>query len=403
MKHLIVTLFPLVFCTTLLAYNAEIDGIYYNFSGDEATVISWPLDGGKTYSGSIVIPESVVYNEKSYNVTSIGMQAFRGCSGLISVNIPDSVTSIGGGAFRGCSCLNTINMGTNVERIYRDAFIGTPWYDNLPDGMVYVGKVAYKYKGEMPEGTHYSVKEGISSISEDAFWGCSGLTSITIPESVTRIEEYTFYECPNLVSVNLPENMTSIEGYAFFHCSTLSFINIPKGVTRIGSHAFSKCSSLASFNIPEGSRGIEKAAFAGCSNLKTVVIPESVIYIEWFGFSGCTGLSSIVCNAKNPPSVGQFGFDGVDKQNCKLYVLKGCEEAYRNAEEWQNFNIIEMGTGIGEVKSEDPLTPFRGNEKCEDAVYDLSGRKVNFQFSTFNSQFRKKGLYIQNGKKVVKM
>ena len=193
-----------------------------------------------------------------------------------------------------------------------------------------------------------------------------------------------------MVSVNLPENMTSIEGYAFFHCSTLSFINIPKGVTRIGSHAFSKCSSLASFNIPEGSRGIEKAAFAGCSNLKTVVIPESVIYIEWFGFSGYTGLSSIVCNAKNPPSVGQFGFDGVDKQNCKLYVPKGCEEAYRNAEEWQNFNIIEKGTGIDEVKS----------EKYDDAIYDLSGRKVDFQFSTFNSQFRKKGLYIQNGKKV---
>jgi hypothetical protein len=281
-------------------------------------------------------------------------------------------------------------MGTNVERIYRDAFIGTPWYDNLPDGMVYVGKVAYKYKGEMPEGTHYSVKEGISSISEDAFWGCSGLTSITIPESVTRIEEYTFYECPNLVSVNLPENMTSIEGYAFFHCSTLSFINIPKGVTRIGSHAFSKCSSLASFNIPEGSRGIEKAAFAGCSNLKTVVIPESVIYIEWFGFSGCTGLSSIVCNAKNPPSVGQFGFDGVDKQNCKLYVPQGCEEAYRASDLWKDFNIMEMGTGISEVKS----------EKYDDAIYDLSGRKVDFQFSTFNSQFRMKGLYIQNGKKV---
>ena len=147
---------------------------------------------------------------------------------------------------------------------------------------------------------------------------------------------------------------------------------------------------MASFNIPEGSRGIEKAAFAGCSNLKTVVIPESVIYIEWFGFSGCTGLSSIVCNAKNPPSVGQFGFDGVDKQNCKLYVPKGCEEAYRNAEEWQNFNIIEKGTGISEVKS----------EKYDDAIYDLSGRKVDFQFSTFNSQFRKKGLYIQNGKKV---
>ena len=266
MKHLIVTLFFLIASTTLFAYDAEIDGIYYNFSGDEAEVTfqkrgedQFPLSD---YSGSIVIPEHVVYKEKSYNVTSIGMQAFRGCSGLTSINIPESVISIGGGAFLGCSSLNTINVGPNVERIYREVFDGTPWYYNLPDGMVYVGKIAYKYKGEMPKGTHYSIKEGTSSISEDAFMGCCGLTSITIPESVTCLEERVFEGCVNLVSVNLPESMTSIGGYAFSHCSSLSSINIPKGVTKIGSNAFWFCSSLTSFTIPEESRGIEKGVFA---------------------------------------------------------------------------------------------------------------------------------------------
>ena len=106
---------------------------------------------------------------------------------------------------------------------------------------------------------------------------------------------------------------------------------------------------------------------------------------------GCSGLQSIVCNAPTPPSYGQLVFYGVEKQNCKLYVPKGCEEAYRNAGEWKDFNIMEMGTGINEVKI----------EKYDDAIYDLSGRKVDFQFSTFNSQFRVKGIYIQNGVKRV--
>ena len=75
----------------------------------------------------------------------------------------------------------------------------------------------------------------------------------------------------------------------------------------------------------------------------------------------------------------------------RIYVPQGCEEAYRASDLWKDFNIIEMGTGINEVKS----------EKYDDAIYDLSGRKVDFQFSTFNSQLKRKGIYIQNGKKVL--
>lgn len=113
MKHLIITLFSLMFCTTLLAYDVEIDGIYYNFSGDEAEVTYQQRVGENQfpmsdYSGSIVLPESVVYKEKSYKVTRIGQQAFFCCEDVISITIPKSVNVIRHYAFAGCSNLTEI-------------------------------------------------------------------------------------------------------------------------------------------------------------------------------------------------------------------------------------------------------------------------------------------------------
>ena len=100
MKHFIVTLFFIISCFSQYVYGVEIDGINYYFSGDEATVISWPLDGGKTYSGDLIIPESVTYMGVEYRVTVIGSGAFDGCSELTAVTIPNSVTTIEYVAFR---------------------------------------------------------------------------------------------------------------------------------------------------------------------------------------------------------------------------------------------------------------------------------------------------------------
>ena len=176
-----------------LAYDAKIDGIYYNFSGTEATVTYYSGlydDNKNAYTGSVTIPTSVTYNGKTYSVTSIGSSAFLLCSGLTSVTIPNSVTRIGERAFQGCSGLTSVTIPNSV-----------------------------------------------TSIGHSAFQYCSGLTSVTIPNFVTSIGSEAFYNCSGLTSVTIPNSVTSIGNYAFSGCSGLKSVTIPNSVTSIGKYS----------------------------------------------------------------------------------------------------------------------------------------------------------------------
>ncbi len=141
--------------------------------------------------------------------------------------------------------------------------------------------------------TSIVIPEGVSSIGYSAFNGCSNLTSIALPGGVTFIGTFAFNGCSSLASIVIPEGVTSI-GYSVFRgCSSLASIEIPKGVTSIDDFAFEGCSSLTSLEIPEGVTSICDYAFCGCSSLKTIVIPNGVTSIGNWAFQDCSSLTSI--------------------------------------------------------------------------------------------------------------
>ena len=192
MKKLFVFLFSLilsvVFSTSASAYDVKIDGLYYNLNSEGKTAevtVNW----NDRYSGEVVIPSSITVEGKEYTVKSIGNEAFYKCSGLTSVDIPNSVTSIGDYAFGGYTGLTSINIPNSVTSIGDCALFGC---SGLKD--VIIVNNMFVHLPETYSG-HYSIPENISQIIGGAFYNCKGLTSVTIPNSVTSIGTEAFSGC----------------------------------------------------------------------------------------------------------------------------------------------------------------------------------------------------------------
>ena len=252
-RILFITLAVLLSTLSASANTFKVDGIVYYTINDGKSVA---VTSGGDYTGDIAIPEKVTYDGATYSVTEIGGRAFKGCTGLTSVtipnsvteiysstfygctgltsvtipssvvqignaafesctaltsiSIPNSVTSIGSRTFRSCTNLTNVTIPNSVTYIGDEAFNGTPWYNSIPDGVVYIAKIAYKFKGEKDSCTVINIKEGTVSIGPKAFENCVYLTSITIPNSVTSIGNGAFEKCHELNAVTIPNSVFSI-------------------------------------------------------------------------------------------------------------------------------------------------------------------------------------------------
>lgn len=276
--------------------DVEIDGIWYNlkYNEKEAEVIhgSWDLnscwEGDRSYSGDIVIPESLKNRGVDFVVNSIGNQAFYNRQYLKSVVLPNSITKICEEAFSYCPMLGTVSLSNKLDIIEKRAFL------------------------QCSSLTTLTIPSSVSSIGKDAFRGCSGLNTIIV-EDGNKI--YDSRENCNAII----ESQTN--GLLKGCVNTV----IPSTVTTICEGSFYNCANLTAITIPEGIASIEKGAFEGCSGITSLILPGSIQNIVGDAFLNCSNLKEITFISEVPPTI-----DGVltGLINCIINVPCGCYDEY---------------------------------------------------------------------------
>src|ERR1017187_373581 len=160
----------------------------------------------------------------------------------------------------------------------------------------------------------------VTSIGDQAFVFCFGLTGVTIPSGVTTLGNSVFYSCTGLTNIAIPNSVTNIGDLAFANCTSLHGISIPNSVTSIGEMAFDNCTSLTSVMIPDSVTGIGGGAFYSCTNLASVTLGNSIASLGDSAFYGCSTLTGVNFRG-NAPSIGSSLFSG--DSNATVYYLSG--------------------------------------------------------------------------------
>ncbi len=370
-------------CTSLTSITLPFVGRSRNATGNEAMfgyifgTTSYP---GSYEAGVFYIPNSlkeVIITD----ATKIDSNAFKGCSSLTSVTIPNSVTSIGICSFLGCSSLTSVTIPNSVTSISAHAFICCSSLTNItiPNSVTSIGNYTFENCSSLLSIT---IPNSVTSIGDAAFCRCSSLTNITIPNSVTSIGDSAFYRCSSLTSITLSNSVTSIAYSAFGDCSSLLSITIPNSVTSIGAHAFNSCSSLTSVTIPNSVTSIGICAFIGCSSLTSVTIPNSVTSIGWHTFEDCSSLTSVTI----PNSV-----TSIDK-----HAFKNCSSLLSVTIPNSVTSIgIDVFSGCSSLTS--ITTPFVGQSREANGTEAMFG--YIFGTTSYPGSYEAGGYYIPNGLK----
>ena len=351
MKRFYLFAIALLWSLMIHAVSVEIDGITYNINLKTGLteVTTNPVH---PYSGNIVIPETIVYENTEYTVTGIGAQAFFQ-KNITSISFPNSINSIGRAAFAYCNLLDSVEIPEQVTIIPDMAFASS---ENL---------------------RHVSFPEGLTLIDNSAFNSCYGLDSIIIPNTVETIEDWAFANCKYLSYVKMPQQLKRAGQGAFGGCPALAYVDIPDlsswamvdfnnysanplntahklivngeeitdlvipdDVTYIGSNTFRNCLNITSITIGDHVSSIGVGAFQSCSNVTSIIIGEDVTTMGGWAFYGCSKVTSMTCYPRRVPHSADNLFDNTLLENAVLYVAGSAFNDYYSQEPWNKFKDI---------------------------------------------------------------
>ena len=401
MKRLIaiaLLLFPLL----AHAEDVEIDGLWYRLNAEDMTAQVICSQGGQPYSGDVVIPEKVSYEDAEYSVTSIGNSAFQSCITLSSIVIPDGVNRIGKAAFMYCDALAFVDIPNSVTIIDESAFDRCLSLHSIviPEGVTTIGKDAFAACMSLES---INIPSSVKTIGTAAFHECRSLTSVhitdlaawcniscdhnpllyahhlflngkeiedlVIPENVTSIGNDMFRSCTGLTSVTIGNNVTTIGKMTFRDCTNLTTINLGNCLTYISDGAFQGCSSLTSIVIPNSVKTIWSGAFGSCNLLSTVIIGSGIETIGPHAFGKCKKIKEVYCYTESVPSADSFAFMETPIKYRTLYVPATLVEEYKKVAPWNEFKQIlpmsdeELGIDGKEYQDETTVSYYRPDGK----------------------------------------
>jgi hypothetical protein len=315
-KVLFMVVMTAMACISAKAYDFSVDGFYYEIT-DRAGLFVSVVNGDLKYSGDLIIPNTVDYDGNTYTVTEMGSSTFIDCLGLTSIVINDQIKTIPYYAFAGCSNLEKVTLGKKVERFGMRAFMNCTSLSsiNLNDNIV-----AFE--------------------SGETFNGCRSLKKVVIGSNVRRMDGSEFYGCTSLETVEIHDGAKVIGNNSFIYCESLKTIDIPNSVLSIGGSAFQGCSNLVSAKIGDNVQKIDYYEFCDCTRLEKVVIGAGMNKIGMRTFLGCNQLKSVTMMNPDVPTLAGDGFSNYD---ATVYVPSQSVDAYKAAENWNNFtNIVAI-------------------------------------------------------------
>lgn len=316
----------LLFISFIQAAEFKDGNIFYRTLSDNEVAVIYPTDNSATYSGSIVLPESVTYESTEYRVTTIAQQAFF-MSEITSITIPNSVTEIQQYAFAACRELSSIT---------------------LPEG---ISKIAYRSFSQCIKLTEIALPESITEIEDFAFRDCTGLIAIALGKQVTQIGNNAFYYCPALQQFTVAEDnpaYASIDGVLFDKAKTTLFAypnakgstyTIPDEVTVIGPGAFQGCNALTSITLGKGVASLGSNPFMSCTRLQEILVDAENVHF--------TSVDGVLFD-KSQETIIQYPLSRSGFYEIPLGVTAIGDYAFCNCAQLSGIDIPTSVTRVGE-------------------------------------------------------